>query len=64
MYKTKNTDLCPIPNDFGWGICLHMWKPGKEVVTTILNNDHVYTGLDKSDSPTSGTSDLQGRTSD
>ena len=27
--------LCPIPNGAGWGICLRMWKPGKEVA---LNN--------------------------
>ena len=25
-HKTKYTDLCPIPNDGGWGICLRMWK--------------------------------------
>ena len=27
-----------MPNDGGWGICLHVWKPGKEVALTILNN--------------------------
>ena len=37
-YKSKYTDWCPIPNDSGWGICLHMWKPGKEVTLTILIN--------------------------
>ena len=35
-----------------------------ENLVTFLNNDHVYTGLNKSNSPTSRTSDLQGWTSD
>ena len=37
-HKTKYTDWCPIPNDGGWGICLRMWKPVKEVALKILNN--------------------------
>ena len=41
-HKTKHTDWCPIPNDSGWGICLGMWKPVKEVALKILNNGQVY----------------------
>ena len=41
-HKTKYTDWCPIPNDGGWGICLRMWKPVKEVALKIWNNCHVY----------------------
>ena len=37
-YKTKYTDWCTIPNDGGWGICLRMWKPDKEVALTILRS--------------------------
>jgi len=29
-------------HDSGWGICLCMWKPLKEVMSTILNNGCVY----------------------
>jgi len=41
-HKTKYTDWWPIPNDGGWGICLRMWKPVKEVVIKILKNSRVY----------------------
>ena len=41
-HKTKYTDWCPIPNDGGWGICLRMWKPVKEVALKILNNGRMY----------------------
>ena len=41
-HKTKYTDWCPIPNDGGWGICLRMWKPVKEIALKILNNGRVY----------------------
>ena len=37
-HYTKYTDWCSIPNDGGWGICLRMWKPVKEVALNILNN--------------------------
>jgi len=30
-HTTKYTNWCPIPNYGGWGICLCMWKPVKEV---------------------------------
>ena len=41
-HKTKYTDWCPIPNDGGWGICLRMWKPVKEIALKILNNGRMY----------------------
>ena len=41
-YSTKIHLLIPIPNDVGWGICLQMWKPVKEVVLKILNSSRVY----------------------
>ena len=41
-HKTKYTDWCPIPNDCRLGICLHMWKPVKEVSFFILNNGGMY----------------------
>ena len=37
-HKTKYTNWCPIPNDSGWGICLCIGKPVKEVALKILNN--------------------------
>jgi len=41
-HKTKYTDWCPIPKDGGWGICLRMSKPVKELVLKFLNNSRVY----------------------
>ena len=41
--QLKTLNWCPIPNDSGWGICLRMWKPVKEIALTIFNNGRVYT---------------------
>ena len=36
-HNTKYTDWCPIPNDGGWGICLRMWKPVKEISYAVTS---------------------------